>query len=73
MARLSPRTKLLISLPIIAAAVIVLVYFQLFASPLVIALIFVLWVAVSLRNRRKFERQRTGGPGARAAGGRADA
>ncbi len=60
---MSPRTKLMISLPIIAAAVIVLVYFQLFASPLVIAIIFVLWVAVSLRNRRKFERQRTGGQG----------
>ena len=52
------RTKLLLSLPIIAAAVLVLVYFQLFSSPIVIAVIFVAYVAVSLRNRRKFNRQR---------------
>ncbi len=58
---MSPRSKLLISLPIIAAVVLVLVYFQLFANPVVIAVIFVLWVAVSLRNRRKFDRERTGG------------
>ncbi len=54
---MTPRTKLLLALPVIAAFVIVLVYFQLFASPVVIALIFVLYVAVSLRNRRKFNRQ----------------
>lgn len=57
---MSPRTKLLLALPIIAAVVIVLVYFQLFSSPIVIALIFVAYVAVSLRNRRKFDRQREG-------------
>jgi len=55
---LKPRTKLLLSLPLIAAAVLVLVYFQLFSSPIVIAVIFVAYVAVSLRNRRKFNRQR---------------
>lgn len=54
---MSPRTKLLLALPVIAAAVLVLVYFQLFTDPIVIAAIFVLWVAVSLRNRRKFNRQ----------------
>jgi maltodextrin utilization protein YvdJ len=54
---LSPRTKLAIALPIIAAAVIVLVYFRLFTSPVIIAVIFVLYVAVSLRNRRKFSKQ----------------
>ncbi len=55
---MSPRTKLLISLPIIAAAVLVLVYFQLFSSPVVIAIIFVAYVVVSLMNRRKFNRQK---------------
>jgi Flp pilus assembly protein TadB len=55
---LKPRTKLLLSLPIIAAVVIVLLYFRLFASPLVIAVIFVLYVVVSLRNKRKFSRER---------------
>jgi Flp pilus assembly protein TadB len=55
---LTPRSKLLLSLPIIAVFVILLVYFQLFSSPIVIAVIFVAYVAVSLRNRRKFNRQR---------------
>jgi Flp pilus assembly protein TadB len=54
---LTPRTKLLLALPVIAALVIALVYFQLFSSPLVIAFIFAAYVAVSLRNRRKFKRQ----------------
>ena len=55
---MTPRSKLLLSLPIIAVFVILLVYFQLFSSPIVIAVIFVAYVAVSLRNRRKFNRQR---------------
>ncbi len=54
---LRPRMKLLLVLPVIAAFVLVLVYFQLFASPIVIAVILVLYVAVSLRNRRKFDRE----------------
>jgi len=55
---LTPRTKLILVLPIIAAFVIVLVYFQLFSSPVIIAIIFVAWLAVNLLNRRKFARQR---------------
>ncbi len=55
---MTPRTKLLLALPAIVAFVLVLVYFQLFANPVVIALIFVLYIAVSLRNRRKFDRQK---------------
>jgi Flp pilus assembly protein TadB len=55
---LKPRTKLLLSLPIIAAVVLVLLYYRLFASPLVIAVIFVLYVAVSLRNKRKFSKEK---------------
>jgi Flp pilus assembly protein TadB len=55
---LSPRTKLILILPVIAAVVLILVYFRLFANPLIIAIIFVLYVAVSLRNRRKFNRER---------------
>ena len=54
---MTPRTKLLLALPLVAALVIVLAYFQLFTSPVVIVLIFALYVAVSLRNRRKFGRQ----------------
>jgi len=51
----------MILLPIIAAFVIALAYLQLFTNPVVIAMIFVLWVAVSLRNRRKFKAQRESG------------
>jgi Flp pilus assembly protein TadB len=54
---LTPRTKLLLALPVIAALVIALVYFRLFSSPVVIAFIFVAYVAISLRNKRKFNRQ----------------
>lgn len=54
---MNSRTKLFLALPVIALFVLVLVYFQLFASPVVIAVIFALYVAVSLRNRRKFKRQ----------------
>jgi ABC-type nitrate/sulfonate/bicarbonate transport system permease component len=55
---LTPRQKLFLALPLIAAAVIVLVYFQLFSSPVIIAIVFVAYVVVSLLNRRKFARQR---------------
>ena len=56
---MTPRTKLLLALPFIAAFVLILVYFQLFTSPIAIAIKFVLYVEVSLRNRRKFEKQRS--------------
>jgi Flp pilus assembly protein TadB len=56
---LNPRTRLLVVLPVIAVFVIVLVYFRLFANPVVIAVIFILYVAVSLRNRQKFRRQQS--------------
>lgn len=57
--------KLAIALPAIAALVIVLVYFQLFSSPVVIAVIFVAYIVVSLRNRKKFDRQKEQGKGAK--------
>jgi len=47
----------MVTLPAIAALVIILVYFGLFTNPIVILVIFVLYVAVSIRNRRKFRRQ----------------
>ncbi|MDG6989342.1 MAG: hypothetical protein JRN21_08505 [Nitrososphaerota archaeon] len=54
---MTPRAKLLVALPVIAALVIVLVYFRLFDDPVIIVVIFVLYVAVSLWNRRKFGKQ----------------
>ena len=56
---MTPRTKIIMILPVIAALVIVMVYFQLFSSPIVIAIIFIAYVAISIRNRRKFDRQKT--------------
>ena len=55
---MSPRAKLILVLPIIAVLVIVLVYFGLFSSPVVIVAIFIAYVVVSLWNRKKFNRQR---------------
>lgn len=55
---MTPRQKLMLALPIIALSVIILVYFRLFTSPLVVVTIFVLYVVVSLMNRRKFRRER---------------
>lgn len=55
---LKPRTKLIIAIPLTAAVVVALVYLRLFSNPFVIALIFALWVAVSLRNKRKFGGQK---------------
>jgi ABC-type nitrate/sulfonate/bicarbonate transport system permease component len=57
-AGLTPKAKLMLALPIIAVLVIILVYLQLFSSPVVIAVIFVAYVVVSLMNRRKFDKQR---------------
>ena len=54
---MTPRSKLILALPVIAAFVIILVYFQLFSSPVIIAVIFVAYVVVSLLNKRKFNRQ----------------
>ena len=58
---LTPKTKLMIVIPVIAVLVLVLVYFQLFSSPVLIALIFAAYVIVSLLNRRKFKSQRESG------------
>ena len=57
---MTPRTKLLLALPLIAVFVLALVYFQLFTSPVAVAIIFVAYVVVSLMNRRKFNRQKAG-------------
>ena len=61
MALLTPRQKLYLVIPVIAVGVLVLVYFQLFSSPIVIAILFVAYVAVSLRNRKKFAQQQARG------------
>ena len=54
---MNSRTKVLLALPVIAAFVLAQVYFQLFTSPVAIAVIFVLYVVVSVWNRRKFKGQ----------------
>jgi cobalamin synthase len=44
----------MLSLPLIAGLVLVLIAFGLFQNPLVILVIFALWLAVSLWNKRRF-------------------
>ncbi|QQG48202.1 MAG: hypothetical protein HY247_05445 [archaeon] len=44
-------------LPIIAIAVILMAYFRAFSSTAVIALVVVLYIVVSVMNRRKFAKQ----------------
>ncbi len=51
---------LYLALPLVALIVLVLAYFRLFSSPVVIAILVVLYVAVSLRNRRKFAKREEG-------------
>ncbi|MDG6898889.1 MAG: hypothetical protein JRN24_04020 [Nitrososphaerota archaeon] len=55
---MTPRNKLLLAIAVVAALAVLLAYYRLFTNPAVIVLIFVLYVAVSLRNRRKFSKQR---------------
>ena len=54
---LTPKQTLYLALPLVALVVLLLTYFRLFSSPVVIAILVVFYVAVSLRNRRKFARQ----------------
>ncbi len=57
---LTPKQTLYLALPLVALIVLVLAYFRLFSSPVVIAILVVLYVAVSLRNRRKFAKREEG-------------
>ncbi len=54
---MTPKQTLYLAVPLVAFVVLLLAYFRLFSSPVVIAILVVLYVAVSLRNRRKFARQ----------------
>ena len=54
---MASRRVLYIVLPVIAVVVILLAYSRLFSSPAVLALIVVLYIIVSVYNRRKFARQ----------------
>lgn len=65
---MTPRNKVLLAIPLVAVFVIVLAYYRLFTNPAIIALIFILYVAVSLRNRRKFGKQPEGQPRKRDSG-----
>lgn len=54
---MTPRTRLLLAIPLIVVIVVALAYYRLFTSPVVIAVIFVLWIVVSLWNKRRFSRR----------------
>ena len=51
---MTPKQTLYLALPLVVFVVLVLTYLRLFSSPVVIAILVVLYAAVSLRNRRKF-------------------
>ncbi len=54
---MSTNRALLIAIPVILAVVLLLTFLRVFSSYILIAVIFVLYVAVSLFNRRKFKKQ----------------
>lgn len=54
---MTPKQKMAVVLPIVAALVIAFVYFGLFTNPYVIIVVFAAWLIVTIRNRRKFGRQ----------------
>ncbi len=56
----SKRTVYLV-LPVVAIVVLFLTYLRTFSSTLVIAVLVVLYFAVSLRNRRKFSKKKEPG------------
>lgn len=57
---MTPKRAVFVALPFIAVVVALLTYFRLFSSTVVILILLVLYVAVSLRNRRKFSKQKEG-------------
>ena len=57
---MTPRSAVLLVLPVIAALVLLLAYFRLFSSTLVVAVLLALYVVVSIRNRRKFAKHEAG-------------
>ena len=58
---LTPKQKMMIVVPLVAGLVMILLYLGLFANPLVFVAVVVLYFAVTLRNRRKFNRQKEEG------------
>jgi hypothetical protein len=54
----TPRRALIIAIPSVALVVLILTYFQLFSSTFVVLLLLGLYVLVSLRNRKKFSKQK---------------
>ena len=55
---MNSRIVLLVAVPAIVAVVLVLTFLGIFSSPVVIAVIVVLYAVVSLVNRRKFAKQK---------------
>lgn len=57
-ATVNSRIALLVAVPVVVAVVLVLTYLGVFAYPGFIAVLVVLYAAVSLINRRKFAKQK---------------
>lgn len=57
MPMLSQRLTAYLALTVIAVAVVLMTYFRLFSSTVVIAVLVVLYVIISVRNRKKFSKR----------------
>ena len=55
--RLKISRSLLLAFALIAGVVIVASFFRAFSSPIVVVALVVLYVAVSIRNKRKFSKK----------------
>lgn len=55
---MNSRVLLLVAVPAIVAVVLALTFLGVFSSPVVIAVVVVLYAVVSLVNRRKFAKQK---------------
>lgn len=51
---MTPKQKMVVVVPIVAALVIAFIYFGFFTNPYVILGVFLAWLAVTVWNRRKF-------------------
>lgn len=60
MLKMTPRQTLFLVFPIIVVLVLLLTYLQVFSSTIVIAVLVVLYFVVSIRNKRKFSKQKAG-------------
>lgn len=58
---MSRRLTAYLALPLITVAILLMTYFRLFSSTVVIAVLVVLYAAINVRNRGKFSKRNKAG------------